>query len=247
MLTEKELYQKVLVGLLKVPGFTRSMLDGRIGKPGQECVPYLYVQGENYVYECYERGQRIKHKTTQNQTIAMYWVYESLIFALAFKYELEHRNPLQDNRRLAFAKMSEWFLLIGTPFIEIWEQQLNHTLAIAPYSDDIHKILFLANEYEKMVKKLNHLPKAFSNKGKNAVAAICNRRFRSPSGGMQNPLWSVQQMSKRIRTIRQELGKHPVTPAIAAFNQDYERLVDVMIYVDTMQPDKESKKGGKKE
>lgn len=217
MLMDEEIKSKAIEILSKIQGFTPSMLDGKIGNIKAECIPCLYTANNVYIMDCYERGQRFQHRTTTDEAEALFWVFYDVISALAFDFELKHRNPLEDNRRQAFEKMNELFYIIGNPYEAMWKEKLSEILNTAPYDDEIHKILYLAEGYEAEVNKLGDLPTAFSIKGKYAVNSIQNRYYRSPMGGMKNPLQSIAKMEKSIAIIRKEIKSCPPSPQKNAF------------------------------
>lgn len=208
-MTEDELQEKVSGLLSKIQGFSPSMLKGRFGNVKAECIPCLYPEGDRYVMDCYERGQRFQHRTTCDEDEALFWVLYDVVSELAFHYEWQHRKPLEDSRRQAFAKISEMFSFIGAPYEEMWQAKINAILSTAPYDDEIHKILYLAQGYEEIVNELRDLPKTFSIQGKYAVRCIQGRYYREPIGGMENPLQSVTKMRKSILAICKELQSRP--------------------------------------
>lgn len=214
-----ELYSQALESLSKLPGFEKSTLGSRFGNVQAECIPCLYYENGEYIYDCYERGSRFTHRTTTNIDEALYWVYRDIIQELGFSYELKNRKPLQDNRRIAFKKIDELFSIIGEPYRSMWEKEFEALVAVAPFNDEIHKILYLANEYEKMVKDLGGLIQDMSPVGQKAAVSILKRHFRNPMGGMENPLQSVGQMRNAILIIRDNLQNSHITlsPIALAF------------------------------
>jgi hypothetical protein len=66
--------------------------------------PLIEVDRFGYHYVIIERGQELDRKTTNNLDQLLYWVFDSITFNLALKYELEHRIEEQDCRRIMFVK-----------------------------------------------------------------------------------------------------------------------------------------------
>jgi len=199
------LYSHALKSLSKLTEFQKSSLPSRFGKTQIECIPYLYYENGKYVYDCCERGLRVMHRITTNIHEALYWVYDDIIHELGFSYELKNRNPLQDTRRIAFKKMDELFSIIGEPYHSMWKKEFEAIIAVAPFDDEIHKILYLVDEYEKMVKALRSVTQDMSPVGQEAAILILKTHFYSSTDGMKNPLQSVRQMRNAILIIRDNL------------------------------------------
>ncbi len=222
MANNDELYSQALKSLSRLPGFQKSALRSRFGNVKAECIPCLYYENGKYIYDCYERGSRSIHRTTTYIDEALYWVYYDIIHEIGFSYELENRKPLQDSRRIAFKKMNELFSVIGEPYRSMWGKKFEALMAVAPFDDEIHKILFLADKYENMVKDLGALIQDMSPVGQKAAVSIQKRHFRNPMGGMGNPLQSVGHMRNAILIIRDNLqnSRISLSPISKAFVQN---------------------------
>src|SRR5690242_11037095 len=72
---------------------TRPQHDGR---------PHVERGGDNFCYIVTERGQERERRRTHDPEELLYWLVSDLTWAMASEYELSHRAPDQDFRRLLF-------------------------------------------------------------------------------------------------------------------------------------------------
>ncbi|GGE95268.1 Imm63 family immunity protein [Hymenobacter cavernae] len=98
--------------------------------------PHLEVNAAGMHFVVVERGQELERRTTQDLDELLYWVFEGVTFTMAGTYEVAHRVPGQDFRRLLFQHQ---LLLLGHLSAQWSERQQRHLLAILgdhPFSDD---------------------------------------------------------------------------------------------------------------
>ncbi|HEY1406591.1 MAG TPA: Imm63 family immunity protein [Spirochaetota bacterium] len=81
--------------------------------------PHIEVDDHGYHYVVIERGQERERKTTQDVDELLYWIFDSVTFSMALKYELRHRIRKKDSRRMHFEKQEE---LLGKLHPE-WEEK----------------------------------------------------------------------------------------------------------------------------
>ncbi|WP_311239214.1 MULTISPECIES: Imm63 family immunity protein [unclassified Xanthomonas] len=60
-----------------------------------------------YHYVIVERGTKFQHRTTSDPDEVLYWLTSNVVGEVASTYEVQNRNPLQDSRRIMFAKHEE--------------------------------------------------------------------------------------------------------------------------------------------
>jgi hypothetical protein len=58
-------------------------------------------------YVVAERGSEFERRTTVRRDDLLYWVFQSVTFSMASKYEVQHRNPDEDFRKQLFTKQFE--------------------------------------------------------------------------------------------------------------------------------------------
>jgi hypothetical protein len=98
--------------------------------------PHIEVHGGAYHYVIVERGGELERFTTPDDRELLYRVFRDLTHAVAFAYEMQHRVPGQDCRRLAFAKQVEAMASIDGGFAARLGREIEATLQRAPYRDE---------------------------------------------------------------------------------------------------------------
>ena len=103
-------------------------LAGRIGASGyvlptygdtaDGARPHIESDANGYHYVVVERGQELRRDTTDDLDELLYLVFETVSFGLACDYELAHRVPGQDFRRLLFARQSELLASLSPTWAE---------------------------------------------------------------------------------------------------------------------------------
>jgi Immunity protein 63 len=97
--------------------------------------PHIEIDGSQYHYIVSERGEIHKHKTTQSLDELLYWILDDATFDMATKYELTHRIPGQDSRRLWFQKQIELLQAIDPVWGERKRQEFERVLERHPFVD----------------------------------------------------------------------------------------------------------------
>ena len=70
--------------------------------------PHIEIDAAGaYHLICVERGQEVNHQTTKDADELLYWVFSGVTFSMACDYELKHRVPGKDFRRLLFSYQEE--------------------------------------------------------------------------------------------------------------------------------------------
>ena len=98
-------------------------------------LPHLEVDSNGMHYVVVERGQEQLRRTTQEVDELLYWVFASITFSMASSYEVRHRIPNQDFRRLLFAKQAELLHRLNPAWEARRQQELSDILLQAPFSD----------------------------------------------------------------------------------------------------------------
>ena len=99
---------------------------------------YCYSDKRGYHY-CYtEQGEITLDNITQNLFEISYWVIQPEIFMMATDFERKNRVEKQDSRRIYFQEMIELFNCIGENYRKREEIEIDETLKIAPYQDDLY-------------------------------------------------------------------------------------------------------------
>jgi hypothetical protein len=82
-----------------LPTYGRSEQSGR---------PHVEVTADGLMHwvVC-ERGEEFDRRTTVRRDDLLYWIFNSVTFSMAAKYEIQHRTPDEDFRKKLFTKQFE--------------------------------------------------------------------------------------------------------------------------------------------
>ncbi|CAJ0822247.1 Imm63 family immunity protein [Ralstonia flaminis] len=97
--------------------------------------PHIEVGAGQYHYVVVERGAEVLRKSTSDLHELLYWVFDGVTFSMACAYELVHRVPGQDFRRLMFSKQVELLASIDPEMGRRGSEEIAETLRNAPFSD----------------------------------------------------------------------------------------------------------------
>ena len=99
--------------------------------------PHIEVDMHGYHYVIVERGMELRRITTTDLDDLLYHIFEAVTFSLACDYEVTHRIPDQDFRRLLFKQqielLSAHFDWVGGEGISDHERILKQ----APFDDQL--------------------------------------------------------------------------------------------------------------
>ena len=102
-------------------------------------LPHIVIdESGTYHFIVVERGKEIDHRETNSEDELLYWVFAGITFSMACKYELKHRIPNQDFRKLLFRHQED---LLGN-LSESWKQlemaQHHQVLKQFPFDDTLN-------------------------------------------------------------------------------------------------------------
>lgn len=100
--------------------------------------PYISFENNKYNYIYSERGCEFSRKTTDSIDELLYWVMYDLVHKIAVKYELAHRVPKKDGRRIYFPKIIELMSKLDANWGVKARKHLDDTLAVNPYDDNLY-------------------------------------------------------------------------------------------------------------
>jgi len=89
----------------------------------------------SYHWIVLERGKEIEHRQTPVLDDLLYWAFEATTFALAVKYELQHRNLAEDNRRIMWRYQLDLLQKLYPAWRDRLEQKIDNILKDHPYRD----------------------------------------------------------------------------------------------------------------
>ena len=95
--------------------------------------PHIEIDKNGYNYVVWERGSEHERKTTKDLHKLMYWIFKDIVFKIASDYELNHRNPKEDFRRLLFGKVLELFEKLDEQWLAWEKEDIDNILKVNPY------------------------------------------------------------------------------------------------------------------
>lgn len=98
---------------------------------------YAEFKDDQYYLISSERGKKLDRKVTSDIDQFLYWVFKDVVFKMAVDYELNHRQPYKDPRRLIFSKRIELLSKLNSSWGEREKIEIEKYLKQAPYDDDI--------------------------------------------------------------------------------------------------------------
>ena len=110
-----------------LPTFGRSEQSGR---------PHIEVIGKTYHFVSAERGTEFSREKTTEIEELLFWIFSSVTFEMAVKYELAHRIKGQDFRRLLFQKQFELLRALNSAWAVRMEKEKEQILLDHPFVDN---------------------------------------------------------------------------------------------------------------
>ena len=98
--------------------------------------PHIEIESRQYHYVVVERGAEVLRESTSDPNELLYWIFEGVTFSMACAYELAHRIPGQDFRRLMFSKQVELLSSIDPDMARRGKDEIAKTLRNAPFDDN---------------------------------------------------------------------------------------------------------------
>lgn len=86
-------------------------------------------------YVIVERGQELERKTTGDLDDLLYWIFASVTFSMAVKYEGKNRVTGQDFRRILFLKQEELLGILNENWRRREEEEHRQILIKHPFDD----------------------------------------------------------------------------------------------------------------
>jgi len=99
--------------------------------------PHVEQYGDTYAYVVSERGEEFERRETSDPDELLYWVVSDVTGTVARQYELAHRVPGRDSRRIWFAKHVELMESIQADWGSRMREEYESVLKDAPYDDSL--------------------------------------------------------------------------------------------------------------
>jgi hypothetical protein len=103
--------------------------------PAHDGSPHIEKVGNEWRYIVAERGTELERRTTSDPEEVLYWLARDVSFDIASGYELEHRRPSEDSRRLLFAKQEELLSEMSADWGQTFAAEVRLLLQRYPFAD----------------------------------------------------------------------------------------------------------------
>jgi hypothetical protein len=108
-----------------LPTFEQSRHDGS---------PHIEV-GDGYFFVVCERGSELERRKTLELDELLFWVFSSIAFSLASRWELDNRRRDEDSRRQVFAKQVDLLSALSPEWARREAEAHRRILLEHPFSD----------------------------------------------------------------------------------------------------------------
>jgi len=106
-----------------------------IGRAAYDAEPQIEVDDNEYHFVVVERGKETARLVFRDRADILYVIFSGVTFRMAGSYELEHRVPGQDSRRLLFARQLELMRQLDPSWATKTEAEIAEILRQNPYVD----------------------------------------------------------------------------------------------------------------
>ena len=134
-INDNELFKEYMIQNIFFEEPTKGSIEGS----------YVYTKNSEYFLDYFEKGTVTSTKHTLSKDECLFWLVDSIVTTMGFKYEVKNRNENQDPRRIAFKKMKEIYLDLSPEFFELKNEQIEKILTDNPFDD----ALFMNRKYER--------------------------------------------------------------------------------------------------
>jgi hypothetical protein len=133
MLSLTEIKQKIeqLASYINAP--IDQMLTYGISK--DDGTPYIEIDDANYYYLAFDHDTRSINRKTQDLNELLFWVFADISFNMACLYELAHRDPKINYRKVIFSYQLELLDKLDPLWKERREREIDEILKFNPYDE----------------------------------------------------------------------------------------------------------------
>ena len=97
--------------------------------------PHVEIDHSGYHFIVCERGNELERRTTKDLQTLLYWIFELIVFQMASEYELHHRKPVEDFRKVLFSKQLDLFEKLDAQWFALKRKELEDILEEHPYEE----------------------------------------------------------------------------------------------------------------
>ncbi|QMW00359.1 Imm63 family immunity protein [Spirosoma foliorum] len=125
---------ETLGGLINVP----HHLYPTYGYSADGALPHIELDGSGtFHFVVVERGQELERRATTALDDLLYWIFDTITFSMACRFELDNRNHSQDFRRILFSQQEEFLGRININWQETKRTEHNLILTKHPFTDEV--------------------------------------------------------------------------------------------------------------
>lgn len=135
MYTHRYVINKVKL-LGEVIDAPERLLDG-FKKRNQYAQPYIECKPPFYYLVTIENGKELERQKFLDADMLLYSVFEKITFEMALEYEVIHRIPTQDSRRLLFSHQLELMEKLSPKWKKRLQNKIFEIVKRNPYQDDL--------------------------------------------------------------------------------------------------------------
>ena len=135
MYTQRALIEKIKI-LGKIIDAPEKLLDG-FEKRNQYAQPYIEAKFPFYYLITSENGKEMKRQQFKDADTLLYIVFEKITFDMALQYELIHRIPFQDSRRLLFSHQLKLMEKLSPEWKNVLQNRITEIIKRNPYQDGL--------------------------------------------------------------------------------------------------------------
>lgn len=95
---------------------------------------YYFYKDNKFYMNNYERGAVAPLEIDLDE--ALFGIFNSITLSFATKYEVKHRVPGKDTRRIWFPKQLKYLKFFGDEYVEKRRKELEDTLKNSPFVDE---------------------------------------------------------------------------------------------------------------
>ena len=134
MYTQNSLIEKIK-HLGKVIDAPEKLLDG-FEKQNQYAQPYIEYKFPFYYLITSENGRELERRKFHDVDMLLYNVFEKITFEMALEYEVAHRIPKQDSRRLLFSYQLKLMNKLSLKWRNQLQKKIVEIVKRNPYQDN---------------------------------------------------------------------------------------------------------------
>jgi hypothetical protein len=103
--------------------------------PSHDGSAHVEREGPLFCYVVTERGSEYERRLTRDGEELLFWLMSDVTFDMAVKFELAHRRPKEDSRRLLFRTQEELLQSLNVAWAEELRRKHESILRIHPFHD----------------------------------------------------------------------------------------------------------------